>query len=176
VELTSSQALRQADVTDSERAAISKAIAAQLRPAMADLSIQSEQQLHEIALDAAIKMVDLNGDGTPEVIVQGMGPFAGCSPTGNCPFWVFQRSDGAYKLLSHEPSVQTFTVRRSRTHGFSDLVLATHESAKESILTVLRYHDGRYRKEGCYDARWFVVEGDTIRELKEPQLTPCGER
>jgi hypothetical protein len=39
-----------------------------------------------------------------------------------------------------------------------------------------RYKDGNYHDAGCYDASWTVTEGDIVRELKEPQITPCGQR
>jgi len=38
----------------------------------------------------------------------------------------------------------------------------------------LQYRDGRYYEAGCYDANWSVLEGDTVHQLKEPRLTPCG--
>lgn len=66
--LTCKQCLREAKLTKAERAAISKAITDQLRPDMYGEGFESEEHLENIALDARIKLVDLNGDGTPEVI------------------------------------------------------------------------------------------------------------
>jgi hypothetical protein len=171
--LTPKQSLRHAKVTRTERAAIARAIANQLRPDIRD--IDSEQQLEDIALDTRVKMVDLNGEGTPEVIAQGMGEQA-CSPTGNCFFWIFQKSHHEYKLLVSLEGIQTFTIERTRSHGFSDIVVASHDSATSSTLTILRYSEGRYHDVACYDADWQVVEGDTVRVLKEPRITACDER
>jgi hypothetical protein len=44
------------------------------------VGIDSEQQLKNAILDTAVELVDLNGDGIPEVIAQGTYK-EGCSPT-----------------------------------------------------------------------------------------------
>jgi hypothetical protein len=174
--LTSRQALRHAKITSAERAAMARAIADQLKPDMGGLGGMTEQELGEVALDTPVKLVDLNGDGTPEVIAQGTPQDSGCSPTGNCRFWVFQKSDREYRLLFYREAIQSFTLQPSRSGGFSDIVVRMHGSATQSTLWLLQYRDGRYHEAGCYDANWSVLEGDTVHELKEPRLTPCAER
>ena len=99
-----------------------------------------------------------------------------CSPTGNCPFWLFRKTKHSYKLLLYAEGIQSFTIERTRTNGFRDIVLAMHGSATESQLTLYKYANGAYHDVACYDANWTVLEGDTIRELKEPRITPCGTR
>ena len=131
-ELKADQSLRNAAITKEERQSLAKAIADRLRPDMADLEITSEKQLQEFALNTRIKKTDLNGDGYPEVIAQGM---SGCSPTGNCPFWVFQRMTHGYKLLL-DGFGQTFTVQHNRANGYKDIVVAMHGSAFDSGLTL----------------------------------------
>ena len=87
-----------------------------------------------------------------------------------------QKSGHEYRLLMVLEAIQTFQIQRSRSGGFEDIVVAMHGSATESMLMLLRYSRGRYRDAGCYDANWRVVEGDTVRDLKEPRLTPCEAR
>jgi hypothetical protein len=131
--------LRNAQLTHERRKEIASAISDQIRPLMADLEIESETALQKAALDTRVKMIDLNGDGVPEVVAQGM---VNCSPTGNCPFWVFQKTVRGYKLLV-ESYGQTFTVQKTSTNGFRDIVVSMHSSAKESGLTNYRYKDGK---------------------------------
>lgn len=172
------QTLREAKVTNEERMAIANAIANQVGPYMPDMKfigIESEQQLKDATLNTRVELVDLNGDGIPEVIAQGANKL-GCSPTGNCSFWVFQKSGREYRLLVSLRAIQTFQIQRSRSNGFSDIVVEMHGSATQRTLRLLRYGNGKYYKAGCYDANWSVLEGGTIRELKEPRLTPCKER
>jgi len=174
--LTPKQSLRHAKVTEAERAAIAKAIANQLKPDIGGLGGESEQELEDNALDTPVKLIDLNSDGITEVIAQGTIEDGGCSPTGNCRFWVFQKSDHEYRLLFSKESIQSFTIQQSRSNGFSDIVVKMQGSATASTLTLLRYSEGRYKEAGCYDANWSVREGSAVHELKEPRLTPCIEK
>jgi hypothetical protein len=169
------ETLREAKLTDAERTAIAKAIANQLGPYVPDMKymgIDSEQQLKDAILDTRVEMVDLNGDDVAEVIAQGTAK-EGCSPTGNCPFWVFQKSGREYRLLVSLPAIQTFQIQRSRSDGFRDIVVEMHGSATQRTLRLLRYSRSKYHEAGCYHANWSVLEGDTVRDLKEPRLTPC---
>jgi hypothetical protein len=171
-ELYAAQSLRNAKITGQGRQAIAAAIMVQLRPVVSDLEIDSDEQLNKVALDTRIKLVDLNHDGIPEVVAQGM---VNCSPTGNCPFWVFQKTPKGYKLLV-EGYGQTFTIQKTSTHGFKDIVLSMHGSATQSGLTDYRYEDGSYHDVGCYSASWTVLEGETVQHLKEPLITPCDHQ
>jgi hypothetical protein len=173
-ELYAEQSLRKAKLAYEQRTAIASAIADLLRPMMSDLEIKSEGELQRAALDTRVKTIDLNGDGVPEVVAQGM---VDCSPTGNCPFWIFRKTLRGYKLLI-ESYGQTFTIQSTSTNGFRDIVVSMHGSATESGLTDFRYKGGSYHDVGCYGASWTVLEADTVRELKEPLITPnpCGDR
>ena len=135
------QSLRDAKASESEKKAIAAAIEEQIRANMADFEIDSESQLEKAALDTRVKMIDLNRDGTSEVVAQAM---VGCGATGNCSLWIFQKTAHGYKLLL-DGFGQTFTIQRASTKGFRDIVVAEHDSAFESGLTVYRYKDGQYR-------------------------------
>lgn len=172
-ELFAAQSLRDAKITNAERKALASAVQEQLRPEMADFEISSESQLEEAALDTRVKMIDLNGDGTPEVIAQGM---SGCGATGNCSFWVFRKTGKHYELILNGYG-QTFTIQKESTNGFKDIVVASHSSATDSGLTLFRCKDGSYHEAGCYEANWAPLgEDGRVHELKEPRVTPvpCG--
>jgi len=169
-ELSARESLRSSALSKQDKDAITAAIEDRLTEMMSDLEIESESQLRKAALDTRIKMIDLNGDGVPEVVAQGM---ADCSPTGNCSLWILQRKPEGYKVLLAAFG-QTFTIQQPSTNGYRDVVVSMHGSATESGLTEYRYRGGRYREAGCYSAEWTVRENDgTIRELKEPRITPC---
>jgi len=174
--LTPKQSLQHAKISGAERTAIARAIAEQLKPDMGGLGGMTEPELEDVALDTPVKLVDLNGDGTPEVIAQGTFQEGGCSPTGNCRFWVFQKSGDEYKLLISQEAIQSFTLQPTRSNGFSDIVVRMHGSATESTLRLLQYRDGMYHEAGCYEANWSVLEGGAVHELKDPRLTPCGQK
>jgi len=171
-ELKADQSLHNAKLIEQSRNAIASAITDQIRPMMADIEIQSETQLQKAALDTRVKMIDLNGDGVPEVVAQGM---VNCGATGNCPFWVFRRARLGYELLL-AGEAQTFTIQTLGASRFRDIVLSRHGSYSSGDLTHYKYREGAYQEVGCYDYDWTVLEADKVRELKEPRITPCNER
>jgi hypothetical protein len=170
VELAQNDSVRVSNIlAEGERASLIRAIAAKLRPQMADLQIRSEKQLLLVAANTRIKLVDLDGDGTPEVLAQSWGSDT-CGAVGNCFFWVFQKTDSGYKTILNS-GAQTFTVEETRTDGFRDLMLADHDSASEKTLYLYRFSSGRYRQTGCYDADWAPNPVEPM--LKKPVIAPC---
>lgn len=169
-ELVASQSLRKAKMSDSDKDVIAKAIEDLISEE--DSQMKPGRHLTEAALDTRVKMIDLNKDGTLEVVAQAM---ADCSPTGNCSFWVFQKIHDGYKLLL-QGFGQTFTIQKETTNGYRDIVVSMHDSAFDSVITVYHYNHGAYEDVACYDAAFSIMQADgNMRELKEPQITPCGK-
>src|SRR5262245_48204554 len=123
------------EISEPERAKLLNALAEQFK---------GEAQPNERAAKTRIKFLDLNGDGVPEAICQSFDTES-CSPTGNCSFWIFQKSGTGYKLLLSKRAIQTFTIQNGQTSGYYDVVLGMHGSATEQGLTVYQFRDGRYR-------------------------------
>ena len=133
---------------------------------------EDDAQARERATETRIKVADLNGDGIPEVIAQAAGDI--CSPTGNCPFWVFKKTASGYMLILKRGAIQNFTIQPTRTSGYSDLVLGMHGSATEQGLFLYQFRQGKYRLTACYDANWtYMDKNDRIHDLKDPRITPC---
>jgi hypothetical protein len=172
--LTSKQSLRHAKVSSADRAAIAKAIAAQLTPDMGGSGGRTESELEDTALDTPVKLVDLNGDRTPEVIAQGTPEDGGCSPDGNCRFWVLQKSGAEYIPLISLEGIQSFTIQAGRMNGYNDVVVKSYVSRGESTLKLLQYNDGKYQESGCYQADWSASESGSRHDLNDPRLSPCG--
>jgi hypothetical protein len=87
----------------------------------------TEKQARVLAGETRGELVDLNGDGKPEIIAQanGLGP---CGGTGNCIFWIFERTaDGLRPLLNTNDQTRvTFEkilIRPWSTNGYKDIVL-----------------------------------------------------
>jgi hypothetical protein len=163
-EIRSSKQLSPAD-----RTLLIRAIAADLRPEMNDFGIDSEKQLLSQAAHTRIELVDLDGDGTPEVFVQSSGPET-CGAVGNCLFWIFKKTNGIYKpILSG--GAQTFSIEDTSTNGFRDVTLGLQDSATEDHLYPYRFSNGMYRKYGCYVEKWTKELGGPM--LKRPIVTKC---
>ena len=149
--------------------------ASKLRPERRDDLVKALLRLKTKDVpDTRIKEFDLNADGDPEVIAQGIDQDA-CSPTGNCPLWVFPWSGNHYRLLLNEQA-QTFTIQPSKTNGFHDLVLGFHGSATNTGLSEYKFQGNVYRPAGCYEANWsYLDENGDVHDLKEPRITPCNK-
>ncbi len=132
-----------------------------------------QKQIRKEAPETRVKLIDLNGDGIPEVIAQATGNYF-CGVTGNCFLWIFSRVGDHYKVLLQAVGIQGFTVQKTRSFGFHDLVLTRHESALSSDLFFYSFSKGGYHEKACYEASWVRMVGDERVELKDPVITPCG--
>jgi hypothetical protein len=90
-----------------QRAALSKRLPTSMRAAFQraiskELHLLSdgepESDIQRAALDVLVKFEDFNADGTPEIFARAPGN-GYCGATGNCSFWVFQKSRGEYTVF-----------------------------------------------------------------------------
>lgn len=169
--LFSAPALRDAKIAASEKAELGKAIEAQIGPPDPhDPQMASADQLRQAVLNANIEAISLSQDERePAEVVAQIQHF--CSPTGNCSLWFFRRAPQGYQLLL-DATGQGFTVQKTASNGFSDLVVNMHSSATDQWLKVYRYARGRYRRVACYDANWAPLENGVVHQLKEPRIMP----
>lgn len=175
-ELSALQDLTNVRLTQHERFQLASLIKSDIGTDLADEDeVGSKSILPAVFVETRVALVKLHPGSTPDVVAQWMGNGL-CSPTGNCPFWIFERRTGSYKLIL-KGFGQSFTVQNTQTNGYRDVVISMHGSATSSELSLYKYEKGRYRKAGCFDAEWAIREGDTFRDLKEPQVTPeaCGK-
>ncbi|HEY6374105.1 MAG TPA: hypothetical protein VIX90_01135 [Edaphobacter sp.] len=106
----------------------------------ASLSAMGNSPMYQYARDEEIKeyveradcsFEDLDGDGVPELIMEGQGSEE-CAGVGNCALRVFRKQGGEYKLVLSSVA-QTLMVDRSAHKPL--LVLYTHNSATAGDLT-----------------------------------------
>lgn len=156
-------------LTESDRTALLRAIKARLRPHMVEMDDTSGKNLASIASVTRIQLVDLNGDGVPEVLAQSLGMDT-CGAVGNCKFWVFKRTGNGYISLLDTVS-QSFVVEKTRSEGFLDLTLEMHDSASERQIMPYHFRNGKYLESQCYDANWSPDPNGP--ELNVPVVTRC---
>jgi hypothetical protein len=158
---------RDAKMGKLDKDSLARGSVVQIGPDMEGLGVATEGQLFEAAMNTRVMAIDLNGDGVPEVVAQGT---VGCSATGNCPFWIFQKVAKGYRLLL-EAEGQAFTIQKTRTNGFFDVVVSMQGSATQSGLSDYHFKNGHYEETGCYSVEWDVLENGKLRELKEFRIT-----
>jgi hypothetical protein len=140
----------------------------------------SAKEFQELIWQTRIELVDLNGDGVPEILAQGYSSRMNCGATGNCEFFVFEKTLLGIELLldtykGDGSGVELYTVEETSTHGFKDLVLTEHESAFESTLFVYKFDGKRYKKSTCYSARWDYQGKRGFEMRKNPVISLCEE-
>jgi hypothetical protein len=158
------------DLSTAERAALTNVVLQQLI-LEGDLEDMTEKQARVIAGETRVELVDLNGDGKPEIIAQanGLGP---CGGTGNCIFWIFERTaDGLKPLLNTTNRTQvTFEkilIRPWSTSGYKDIVLGSHSNASSRNLVWFQFTRGAYRIHACYYSTW---TGEDLHPLNTPAI------
>ena len=132
-----------------------------------------------------VERVDLNRDGKKEFLVRGKNSHL-CGATGNCGFWVFEEGrTRARLLLSASDYVDVELgqqVLRTRTNGYSDLLLKGHLSAAETGHYTYKFDGRKYVEAKClyevpkYDRRnevsWEMV---TCKEFDRTDRTRVRE-
>ena len=117
----------------------------------------SDREMRKLAGDTRIEFVDLDGDGTKEIIAQGNG-LGPCGGTGNCIVLVLKSTPAGWKTLLDSQAgefgggFEKIRVMDTVTNGFRDVVLGSHVSASDRTLEVFRYSGGRYTRSDCYYA------------------------
>jgi hypothetical protein len=157
-------------LSSAQRESLIRFFISEIRPEMSLLGIGSESELRQAASEQVVRLIDLNRDGVPEVVSRANGEWSGCSPSGNCSFSVLERTAKGYKTIL-DGVARFFSVEKTETNGFQDIVLGMHGSATETELKVYQYRDGKYRKTACYDADWSILVNDQVVDLQKPRIT-----
>ncbi len=85
-------------------------------------------EIFDCSKNFRVEKIDLNGDRKPEFVVQGLDKYL-CSPTGNCYFWVYRKTENAYKQILEASGVQQYNFKRTLNNGYLDLMTFMHGSA-----------------------------------------------
>jgi hypothetical protein len=132
------------------------------------------EQKHEYTAEGLAKYlvaeaVDLNGDGTPELIVHGINDV--CGPYW-CAHWVYCKTKAGYRALFDAGDVQAVEPQKAVTNGYHDLITTRHGSAWDSGFYVYKYDGKRYRRIGCFTRTYCYEDArGHMREWKRPRIT-----
>ena len=102
-------------------------------------------------LEAAV--IDLNRDGQKEIILRGKNIDL-CSAVGNCDFWVFEKKNRKYRMILNWGDHLGMTrlpkqIRKTRTKGYSDLLLKSHYNASDTSFNFFKYDGEKYKQSKC---------------------------
>ncbi len=167
-----------AELTAEERTGLTEKVIGLISKYKGNLESTDRKQLRKLALNSRVEKADLNSDGNPEFILQANDYEAGCGATGNCAFWVLDKTAQGYRLLLDTRDKQgiggaeRITIKDEQHKGYKDIVLAAHDSASEKSLIVERFDGKMYREVACYIANWESWDGE-LHSLKNPDIFPC---
>jgi hypothetical protein len=92
-----------------------------------------------------------------------------CGGTGNCAFWVVRKTAGGLEPLLETEVVQAFSLEKTRTHGYTDILTSSHGSAFLSELTLYQFDGKLYRAASCAKVEYKIREDDSVSD--EPTIT-----
>jgi hypothetical protein len=107
---------------------------------------------------------DLNGDGSPELVVHGMEGICGAA---NCDTWVFGRNGHSYSMLLDAGAIQDIEPQKNSSGGYVDLMTSMHGSALTSDQTLYKFNGVKYVPVACY-SRTYRLKG---KASKTPIIT-----
>lgn len=112
---------------------------------------------------------DLNGDEKyRELLVRGKHPYL-CS-NGNCGYWIFEEKESRFmRLLAATDYVEVvgleYPVQRSKTLGYSDLVLKEHYGS-ETFYRTFKFDGRQYAESRCvFERPKYFREGEGSVEI-----------
>jgi hypothetical protein len=160
--------IEEAPLAAEDRTTIVAAIINVLKRGDGATSTLPDDQLRQLASSTRVKLMDVTGDGVPEVIAQGgYRDWLLCSPTGNCPFWVFMKTGSRYSPIL-ESFGSRFVAECRRSTVPCDIAVVMHGSATESEVRLYRLSKDEYRVIAVYDAVW--PQDDNGRTARKPTI------
>lgn len=154
-------------LTEPERSSLIDAIVLRLQKPMGDAGYDDER-IREIASTTRVRFIDVGG-GQPLIFTTSIGLEGGCDALGNCPLWVFRRTDDGFVSLLNTIAA-SFTTQPS--DAGLEVVFMHHVSAKQSGLAVYRMDDNKLEPVGCYTALWPKPSSDPT-QLSDPKIEAC---
>lgn len=117
---------------------------------------------------------NLSGEGK-DLLVQA-SDMCNCGGTGNCSFWILHQKPDGFETLLDTHMVQQFSVEPGRSHGFHDLMTASHGSAFLQDLVLYQFDGKQYRASQCARVEYHLSDKkkdghETVSD--EPTISPA---
>ena len=106
--------------------------------------------------------------GERELFVQASDQ-CNCGATGNCGFWILRKTTNGFAVLLETNMVQRFSVEKTSSNGYKDVVTASHDSAAMSGVTLYKFDGKQYQKNACGEIEYELQEDGHF--AKTPKIT-----
>jgi hypothetical protein len=134
-------------------------------------------EIFDCSKNFRVEKIDLNDDTKPEFVVQGLNKYL-CTITGNCSFWIYQKTGNGYERVLEASDVQQYNFKRTLSNGYRDLMTSTHDSAFDSSLSLYRFDGDEYRLTECGERSYsYLDKQGQFHIRKQPLVTisKCSE-
>lgn len=117
-----------------------------------------------------VKYVDLNKDGTQEILLRGKNGNL-CSAVGNCGFWIFQKRGKIYTNLLAWSDYSDITqmpdqVQKTVTNDYHNILLKGHISAGDTYYEYFKFNGQKYVQSRCLvDTYVWLDNGKNARKF-----------
>jgi len=142
-----------------------------------DYLADNNQNSFDCSENFKIAKVDLNSDGNPEFAVQAFSNYM-CGASGNCLFWIYQKTELGYEKILEADAVQQYHFRCPLGNGYCDIVTFTHDSAFDSSIAVYKFDGEKYKISECGERSYaYLDKQGRFHERKQPLITigKCSE-
>lgn len=114
--------------------------------------------------------LDLNSDGTQELIAQNNFDGNSFCMAHNCPLWIFRQEGQKYQLLlqAYGGYIEPIVPLSTATNGYWDVMTREHSSASTRVLRLFKFDGKRYAPSRCLQE---IYHSD--KEDAAPELKPC---
>jgi hypothetical protein len=113
--------------------------------------------------------VDLNADGEPEVLIQGINT-GFCEMTGDCENYVFTKRNGVYKQILFESYAIEYKINRSQTNGYFDIEFKDNDRLGDNAIRIYRFDGRKYRVKECYRSTWLKLHNGEEVIFNPPKI------
>jgi hypothetical protein len=110
----------------------------------------------------------------PEQLLVQASDACHCGGTGNCAFWVLERSGKGFRVLLETEMVQRFALEPSRSNGYRDIVTSSHGSAIFQGLVLYKFDGKKYRAADCASVEYEVKDDGSQAGPPKVTRTKCG--
>jgi len=117
-----------------------------------------------VAKNLRAEFIELNHDGIPELLVEGIGSCI-CG-VNNCDTWIYRKTAYGYQLILEAGTINHIEFKKTFINGYRDLVAATHHSAFESGLAVYTFDGKKYQLKECFQRSY----SSTDRRQQPPRI------
>lgn len=91
-----------------------------------------------------VNTIELNGDGTPELLITGQG--CACQGARRCAQWIYRSTKSGYEWIFGPDQADSLTAKKASSKGYRDIE-STGLSGNDACTVTYKFDGRRYQKQ-----------------------------